>query len=486
MILGTMIMAAVCVYLISLSTNIGIILIFGLVMLILFVVSLSKPKSLVVAIAAYPAFLIFWSIAFPGMSYRLQEGIFPVINTGFIRLRLDELVFYGLIGIWAIFMLLSILHGKRQDRQFSNWSVLLVLILWFGLLTSIGIGFFKHNPNVTSDLRFIFPSIVGLPMAIWALRRIDQGRLIGIMKLTVASLILSNLLLLFSYFPVIRDIQYFHLWHRHISPYGFTIILYSILFTMFVSGRPSLLMLFGVLIPLSLAIFTIQKWWLLGIVVATLLVSYIVSFGASNFHLFVKKIRRVACFCVLAGLVAVIMAQIFPVSIRNSLSVFEKRVLREDISGDISGRRFLIWQLVAERIRENPIIGNGLGFRLPGILPEKVESEGCFIEDHNILLWFAVRFGIPFASLLIFFCFKFWRVGVRAYRREDRQYQKIMVLACMTIFAVILSMSMVGQWFFLFEINILTCWCIAVVWAISSQNRVKKGDFLFVKNEKHG
>jgi len=414
--------------------------------------------------------MILWSIIFPGMTYRISEGMFPVINMDFMRLRIDELVFYGIAGIWAVWMILSGLSRKKQGLYLSGKSILLALIIYLWIVSSVVLGFINQNPSVIGDFRFIAPTLVGLPMAVWALRRIEQRRLLWIVKWTVSLLVISNLLLLFSQFPVFQDISYFNLWPRHVPSVGFTIILFVGLFAFFVFGRPSWPILMGVIVPLILAVFFIAKWWILGIIIGVLFVWYAALFGKSRLPLFTKKIGRVVSLSLFIGLVAVVVTKIFPEKVGQSLVTFEQRIYREDAGGDMSGGRFQMWEVIIKRIAEHPIVGSGIGFRPPEMVKGK---DYGYIEDHNAVLWLAVRFGIPFLLLLAGLGFRFWRMGWRTYQTEYRQFQKTLILACMGNFIVILGLSLVGQWVLLYEINVFFCWSIAGVLALRSRGQVR-------------
>ncbi len=474
MILGSMIVAVGIIYLASLPPKIGVILIFGLITAGLAMALLNNPKALVSAIVAYPAFIIFWSIIFPGMKYRIEEAIFPVINLGFMRLRVEELIFYGLTGIWLTLMFFFTMNRKKQRSHLSSWFILLVLVMCLWTALSVRLGFLNDNPNVTTELRQIAPILLGLPMAVWALRRIEPSRLRGIVKTTVFLLFVSNLLLLFSLFPFIRNIPYFSIWYQEGAShpaYCFTIILFVGLFSLLLSGQPSLWTLAGMLAPLSIAIFRIPKWWLFGISIGSLFGIYTAFCDKSGFHLYTRKFNRLVVFSLFAGLAIAISAIFFSEIAGQSLEKFKQRVLREDAGGDMSGGRFRIWALITERIAEHPIVGHGLGFRIKGILPASIEAEGQYMEDHNIVLWIAARFGIPFLLLLAGLTLRFWRTVRRVYQAEDRPFQKILILACTGNFIVILCMSLVGQWLFVFESSILFTWSVAVVLALCPRDR---------------
>lgn len=473
MVFAAAVAACATIFLASLSWKISVMLIFLLVAAGLLIALSGNPKALSGAIVAYPAFVILLSIIFPGMKYRIEEAIFPVINLGIMRVRVEELIFYGLASIWLTLMFFSTMNRKKQRPRLSGWFILLVvaICLWTALSTRIGI--INHNPNVTTELRQIAPILLGLPMAVWALRRIDQDSLRKIMISTVLLLVISNLFLLFSCLPFVRDVPYFVLWHRHLPPFCFSIILYLLCLVLVVSTKPSLLVLTGMLPPLSIALFVIHKWWLFGIAISILFVVYASFWGKSGFHLFTKKVGRLTGVSLLVGITAVIGTMCFSEMAEQSLNKFEERVLREDAGGDMSGGRLKIWTLLVRHITESPIAGKGLGFRIEGILPPEIEAQGKYMEDHNIILWIAVRFGIPFLLLIAVLCLRFLVLGGRAYQAENRPFQKTLILICMGIYCVILSMSFVGQWLFIYEISVLFSWSIAAVLALRHGERGK-------------
>ena len=448
-------------------------MLFSCLFIVLVVVLFCKPNLLIVSILSYPAFVILWSIVFPGMNYRLEQGMFPIINLGYIRLRVDELLMFCLFGSWITHVVFINLYRELKKITISIRLFLALGIIFTGVLFSLRLGIINHNPNIGTDLRILFPLIIGLPMAIWAFSRIEQYQLIWIIKLTIYALILSNIILLLSYFPFLNDIQYFTLWHEHVSQEAFTITLYLILFSIIISDRSSPVTLIGLFLPLSLIIFRIPKWWIFGIFVCTVFVLFKVSFITKKFNLSLLKFRKTLSLGIIIGITSFLVILLFPKTLTNSIVTFKERVLREDIRGDISGGRFLMWDLIIGNISDHPISGNGIGYRLSGIFPAEMESEGIFVEDHSIVLWFLVRFGIPFTLLLISFCLWFLRVGGQTYKIEKCSFKKILILVCVGNFIVILSMSLVGQLLFLFEFNVIFCWSIAAVWAIYSQNRMR-------------
>jgi len=453
-----------------LPNKFNIILVFCLFLLMIWIIMLSKPRLLSIAITAFPSFLILWAIAFPGMSYRLEQSIFPAIDLNFMRARVDELAFYGLFFIWASFMLLSLLNQTRKAFKASLRLINLTIILFIPIVSSTIIGISRNNPEVLNDFRKIIPLCFGIPMAYWALKRITLKWFIIIIKLTVLLLVISNFLLLASYLSPFQHIQYFKLWHLHLPQYGFTILLYVSLLSKAISGKVSLWPLLGILLSLSVALFIIHKWWVLGILVGTLVVLKGTFFQKRSSHFLLNKIFRFGSVFVLIFFLAVVMVMMFREKTASSFAIFEERVLREDIGGDISGGRFLIWNKLVDSIKKNPIIGNGLGYRLNSVRPTDLDLRGSFIEEHNICLWFASRFGIPFTILLAGLCLYFWRVGWQTYRKEKSRFQKILILACVSNFVIILSLSLVGGWFFLFEFSIIICWTIAFVCVIYSRS----------------
>lgn len=107
--------------------------------------------------------------------------------------------------------------------------------------------------------------------------------------------------------------------------------------------------------------------------------------------------------------------------------------------------RFSEWKAVAGKIKEHPVIGNGLGNRVSYITYDRSKQPlevSSYI--HNSYLFFYLNMGILGLLAVLWLLIAFVFYGLRVYRDTKEDYYKAFALGCVTAMVGIAVSSLIG------------------------------------------
>jgi hypothetical protein len=91
------------------------------------------------------------------------------------------------------------------------------------------------------------------------------------------------------------------------------------------------------------------------------------------------------------------------------------------------GGRGLMWEDLLDRTYKSPIVGIGFGARA-------LEDIGYEMEDHNIFLQFASRFGFPLSIISFIFIYKYFKSLFTLFKYNYPNNKNIIILAFLNFF----------------------------------------------------
>jgi len=107
--------------------------------------------------------------------------------------------------------------------------------------------------------------------------------------------------------------------------------------------------------------------------------------------------------------------------------------------------RFSEWRAVASKIKEHPVIGNGLGNQISYITYDRAKQPfeiSSYI--HNSYLFFYLNTGILGLLAVLWLLVTFVFYGLRVYRDTKEDYYKAFALGCVTAMVGIAVSSLIG------------------------------------------
>ena len=102
----------------------------------------------------FPSILVFTLIVWPDIVSRISDRQFPVINIAGFGIRITEILFFFILGIWVLSMLhnKSTFFKKRLSTYYFGNSYILFSILVFFIMFIQGI-LFNNVSNIFNDMR---------------------------------------------------------------------------------------------------------------------------------------------------------------------------------------------------------------------------------------------------------------------------------------------------------------------------------------------
>ena len=102
----------------------------------------------------FPSILVFTLIVWPDIVSRISDRQFPVINIAGFGIRITEVLFFFILGIWFLSMLhnKSTFVKKRLSTYYLGNSYILFSILVFFIMFIQGI-LFNNVLNIFNDMR---------------------------------------------------------------------------------------------------------------------------------------------------------------------------------------------------------------------------------------------------------------------------------------------------------------------------------------------
>lgn len=417
-------------------------------------------------VLSIPILVVWISIIFPGMSYRMDAGMFPTITTAIGIMRLDEILVYLIFLLWVIHVIsLYVFDAHVKRRMKISEIVKFVCLLLAPALLAYILGRRKYPEFASTDLRLYLPVILFPGMFLWCFGNSTLETIETTRRWLFNALFVSSVIFLVSCLPGFDNLTYFDLWHRHNAHLGFTIILYAMALSESIIRGFTFKRIFAIIASTGVFITGIEKWWLLGILTATGVVVYAsrkMKIAKSNPRI-AKAGQRIVMVFGLLILFVLLSFSVFTQEVEYTWAHLVERVFRYDAGNDFSGGRFELWGAIVEDIKLHPLMGCGLGHRAEGILANEIELRGTRVEDHDFVLWFAVRMGIPIALLFVTLCVIVVRSGLQVLNRATKEYEVVYILTGLSIFVLIFVMALVGQWLFMYEISILFGWSCAMI-----------------------
>jgi O-antigen ligase len=128
-------------------------------------------------------------------------------------------------------------------------------------------------------------------------------------------------------------------------------------------------------------------------------------------------------------------------------SIVEKRfvTILHPETEETAQTRFSEWRAAIEKIKKHPIVGNGLGTSVKYIRYD-YQSRPTDISTylHNSYLFFYLNTGLSGLIAIVWLTIAFAVYGIRVYKRTERDYDRALVLGCVTTFITMAATSLVG------------------------------------------
>jgi len=107
--------------------------------------------------------------------------------------------------------------------------------------------------------------------------------------------------------------------------------------------------------------------------------------------------------------------------------------------------RFSEWSAALAKIKQHPIIGNGLGTKVSFIAYDEYRNPVRVSNYlHNSYLFFLLNTGIAGLLAILWLSIAFILYGLKVYRRTAKPYYKALALGCVTAYVSLFTTSFIG------------------------------------------
>lgn len=361
-------------------------------------------------IANYIPILVFLSvIAFPDPYTYLEVGGFPTVNIFGFTIRLLEIFAFFVIGAGYFLIIPSKRNSAKRNKIniLENLAIIrLRYLIYLFLIYSLVLGYINQNIRLAYDLRGLFMFLL-IPILYYSIENLSM-LLILYRKL----ILLLIIMLLFNLF--------------------FLVFFPSSIFFGYVSSITNIYNLFLFSLLLSHRYFNLSLIKYDSLLLVLSFLQIIISLNKGMFlvlivilftHLFLirKNTNKILLYLVILAFLSFSFLYLFQNSdiievfsqgkFTNYEDYISKRILREDVN-DISGGRFDLWWLALYSI-VSPLgiaFGNGLGGSNDFIYESSIfANQKLFIGEHNLVIWFFLRFGLLGVTLFIIMIISLFR-----------------------------------------------------------------------------
>ena len=389
----------------------------------------------------FPSILVFTLIVWPDIVSRISDRQFPVINIAGFGIRITEILFFFILGIWVLSMLhnKSTFFKKRLSTYYFGNSYILFSILVFFIMFIQGI-LFNNVSNIFNDMRTLsyFLIIPVFQYYFYKKKYIFQSyKYICIMS---TFLFIGHLFFYKSNSQVI---------------YMLFLFLFSMsLSTLILSKKYKFIFLLFSIIASLVLLLPMAKWLLLGILVTFTTIVLLQDNIITKVKIYTVSAFLLFLFILLGG-------QLFIEAFinRSMQDWMAGRVMRN--GGDLSSGRFQMWSESFQNALQHPFWGQGIGYDFMPI-SRKIGFE-YGIGEHSIIIYFLNRVGIVPTTILLYFLYKFFRFCVKLFKNESDIKYKIMILTGIGYFTGYFAICTVENFWKLFESVIILYFFVSMI-----------------------